>query len=211
MKIQAVPLAYNGTTYRSTLEADWAATFDSLGWYYEYEPWAVDLGDGIRYLADFHLPAQNVWCEVKGGHNERMHKTRRFHQATGDGTTPGAELVVVLRAAGEPGRGANWHCVTGDVRAIAINQCLICEQWCFTRLRLDQWRCRHCRTSDGLSPERQYISAVMAKAVQADMVSAFGEQRDFFAQLRESHPQFGRLPFRRAPRLELIGKSKGGR
>src|ERR1044072_2927352 len=74
------------------------------GWYFEYEPWAVDLGDGDRYLADFHLPAQNVWCEVKGGHNERLDKTRKFRRAVADPDEPGGELVVLLRAAGGPGR-----------------------------------------------------------------------------------------------------------
>lgn len=198
MNIRAVPLKYSGTTYRSTLEADWAATFNSLGWYFEYEPWAVDLGNGDKYLADFHLPAQNVWCEVKGGHNERLDKTRKFRRAVAAPDEPGGELVVLLRAAGEPGRSANWQCVTGAYRSITINQCEICEQWCFTQYAVDGWFCRHCQAPDGLIAERQYMSAVHAKSVQQEMALRIGDSsRDY---VKELCPEHGRLPFIKAPR-----------
>jgi hypothetical protein len=54
--IAAIPTTYGGQTYRSRLEARWAATFDLLDWQYEYEP--VDL-DG--YIPDFMLldPSRN--------------------------------------------------------------------------------------------------------------------------------------------------------
>lgn len=201
MNIRAVPLAYNGTTYRSTLEADWAATFDTLGWYYEYEPWAVDLGDGIRYLADFHLPAQNTWCEVKGGHNQRMHKTRRFRHALSNPDQPGGELVVVLRAAGQPGRSANWHCVTGAYRSITINQCGICEQWCFTQLAVDKQYCRHCHAPEGLIEKHQYISAVHAQSLQQELTRSHPWPRpDRVEELFSAFSGYGRLPFAQAPR-----------
>lgn len=198
LNIKAVPLLYNGTTYRSTLEADWAATFDALGWYYEYEPWAVDLGDGVRYLADFHLPAQNVWCEVKGGHNERMHKARQFRRALSDPDKPGGELLVVLRAAGEPARSANWHCITGAYRSITVNQCGICDQWCFTQLLVDGWFCRHCQAPEGLIAERQYVSAVHAKSLQQELAIRYdGPPRD---HIKDVFAGRGRLPFARAAR-----------
>jgi hypothetical protein len=45
--IPAVQIKYNGVTYRSVLEATWAAFFDAVGWKYDYEPkrygdWLVD-------------------------------------------------------------------------------------------------------------------------------------------------------------------------
>lgn len=190
-------MTYNGTTYRSTLEADWAATFDTLGWYFEYEPWAVDLGGGIRYLADFHLPAQKVWCEVKGGHNERMHKTRQFHRALSDPDRPGGEMVVVLRAAGEPHRSANWHLATGDYR-IAINECELCKQWCFTQTQVDGLFCRHCGAEDGLIYRHQYVSAVSAAGHQRTMACRTGDlSRDY---VKETFGHHGRLPFAKAAR-----------
>lgn len=200
MNIRAVPLTYNGTTYRSTLEADWAATFDTLGWYYEYEPEAVDLGDGEQYLTDFYLRGQNVWCEVKGAHNERLTKTRRLHRAIADPDQPGGELVVVLRAAGEPGRSANWQCATGNY-GITINQCGTCEQWCFTQTNVDRLFCRYCEDPEGLIPEHQYVSAVWAHSFQRRMAAIHPEDpgRDFVGEAFSRHG-FGRLSFAKAPR-----------
>ncbi|WP_347590450.1 hypothetical protein [Acrocarpospora sp. B8E8] len=187
-------MTYNGTTYRSTLEADWAATFDSLNWYFEYEPWAVDLGDGTQYLADFHLSGQNVWCEVKGAHNERLAKTRRFHQALADSERPGGELVVILRAAGEPGRSANWQAITGAYRSVTVQRCGICAEWCFTQNLVDGQFCRHCEAPEGLNPEHQYISAIHAKSLEQEHSPAF------LKALQEDNPMFRRLPFVSAPR-----------
>lgn len=49
--IPAIPTEYNGTRYRSRLEARWAAMFDLLGWAPDYEP-----GDGAGgWIPDFQL------------------------------------------------------------------------------------------------------------------------------------------------------------
>lgn len=55
--IAAIPTVYRGRTYRSRLEARWAAFFDRLGWQHEYEP--LDLGS---WSPDFLLRPIN--CEV---------------------------------------------------------------------------------------------------------------------------------------------------
>jgi hypothetical protein len=54
-EIKTIPTKYNGTQFRSRLEARWAVVFDELGltWYYEYE--GFDLSSGW-YLPDFYLP-----------------------------------------------------------------------------------------------------------------------------------------------------------
>src|SRR5664279_4453522 len=106
-RIPAVPVTYHGVKFRSTLEADWATTFDMLGWHWEYEPIALNLGQGFNYLCDFRLPQQRVWCEAKGPHNARIEKPRALHQATED-------FVVILRPSG-PGGIANWQGVDGKV------------------------------------------------------------------------------------------------
>lgn len=59
----AKPTEYKGISFRSRLEARWAAMFDILGWTWEYEPEC----DGF-YIPDFllHGPrGQRVYVEVK--------------------------------------------------------------------------------------------------------------------------------------------------
>jgi len=58
--IAAIPTVYRGRTYRSRLEARWAAFFDRLRWTYEYEPF--DLGS---WSPDFLLPDLDTLVEVK--------------------------------------------------------------------------------------------------------------------------------------------------
>lgn len=59
---RGIPTEYRGTTYRSRIEARWAAFFDLAGWRYDYEP--IDL-DG--YIPDFILlaPRGPILVEVK--------------------------------------------------------------------------------------------------------------------------------------------------
>jgi hypothetical protein len=51
--IAAIPTFYNGTQFRSRLEARWAAFFDLVGWQWEYEPF--DLG---AWSPDFLLKGE---------------------------------------------------------------------------------------------------------------------------------------------------------
>lgn len=62
-KIKAIKTKYAGVTFRSRLEANWAAFFDLMGWKWEYEP--IDL-DG--WSPDFLLRGSDgmeVFVEVK--------------------------------------------------------------------------------------------------------------------------------------------------
>ena len=47
--IKAARIKYHDTWFASSLEADWAATFDYLGWYWQYEPELLQLPDGTWY------------------------------------------------------------------------------------------------------------------------------------------------------------------
>lgn len=66
VKVRAVPKTYAGVTFRSTLEADWAATLDRGQIAWSYEPEAVQLPSGAYYRPDFWLPELDAWMEVKG-------------------------------------------------------------------------------------------------------------------------------------------------
>lgn len=81
MKIRAVPKTYSGVLFRSTLEADWAATLDHYGIVWQYEPEAVQLPSGTYYRPDFYLPELTTWLEVKGWHNERLDKAQELASA----------------------------------------------------------------------------------------------------------------------------------
>lgn len=186
--IRSIPMWYRGIQFRSTLEADWAATFDSLGIYWEYEPVALSLDSGDGYVVDFRLPGQRVWCEVKGPHNERLSKAKDLQRQAG----ATEDLVVVLRPAG-PERACNWHCADGD-HNVRLSRCGSCSEWCFNRPMVDEWRCRCCR-AQRLAQEASYISAASATALQNEF-SAFGKN-DWVTHW---FGEYGRLPMGQAPR-----------
>lgn len=136
MNIRAVPTIYRGTPFRSTLEADWAATFDAFGWYWQYEPEAIKLGD-IYYRLDFYLPHQRIWAEVKGLHNGRIEKA--YAVAEHFGANQGAEgpegdpydltrpVVVILRPPG-PGETCAWEEAHSD-QHLVIALCPECQYY----------------------------------------------------------------------------------
>jgi hypothetical protein len=106
--IKAVPQTYRGVRFRSTLEADWAASLDALSIAWSYEPEAVQLPSGELYRPDFWLPEITTWLEVKGPHDERINKTRELAEVamhvpdcSGDCGCWGCpyQLVVVGRGA----------------------------------------------------------------------------------------------------------------
>lgn len=139
--ITAVPTLYRGTAFRSTLEADWAATFDTMGWWWQYEPAAVRLRSGELYRPDFYLPATRVWCEVKGPHNERLDKAIELQATLSyDAYDWESDLVVILRPPG-PGDVAVWHGTSG-LQDIVLVRCAECDHYCF--MDYDGiWACRH--------------------------------------------------------------------
>ena len=61
-----IPTFYNGITYRSKLEAQFAYMLDKLDIAFEYEPKEFSLCNGVGYMPDFHLTNEDIWLEVKG-------------------------------------------------------------------------------------------------------------------------------------------------
>lgn len=190
--IRAIPMTYRGTRFRSTLEADWAATFDSLGWIsWSYEPEPVQIGN-LSYLPDFYLYNQRLWCEAKGPHDERIDKPRAVQRAldlecdramSGDESaewwlaTGPSPLVVILRPPG-PGDMACWEAASNE-HDIHLAECVQCEHYYFVDMQGD-WSCRYgCNRKDS----------------------------DYYGTPFRDHWASGRFPFTRAPRPER----KGGR
>ena len=101
--VRAVPMTYRGARFRSTLEADWAATLDALRIVWEYEPEALRLPSGEYYRPDFYLPKTRTWLEVKGPHDERIEKTRELadvveHDPECDRVPRPARLLVIAHS-----------------------------------------------------------------------------------------------------------------
>lgn len=123
MNIKAVPLTYKGITFRSTLEADWARTFDTLGIYWNYEPVALQLPSGQLYRPDFYFPTMRTWAEVKGPHWERIDKAVELDatlNVVGIGWWDPIHVIVL--EAGGPGDAACWR-GPGDDRVIRLVEC----------------------------------------------------------------------------------------
>ncbi|MBE4758366.1 hypothetical protein PV383_19815 [Streptomyces caniscabiei] len=156
--IEAIPTTYGGTTFRSRLEADWAATLDANGIRWEYEPETITLPSGTVYIPDFWLPELGTWIEAKGHGIPRVEKTielarTRACHCDGDCSCqwPGGELVILGRESlpptyQEPGRRppygyANWETPYGP-SAYCIS-CLKCDRTQWITLRRP-WRCRAC-------------------------------------------------------------------
>lgn len=76
--VKALPTIFQATTFRSRLEADWAATLSDRDIPWVYEPEGYQLSDGTYYSPDFWLPSAQAWLEVKGSHMQRMTKVHQF-------------------------------------------------------------------------------------------------------------------------------------
>lgn len=64
-RVHSIATRYNGTLFRSALEAKWAKALDLLWIEWEYEPEAILLSNGVTYLPDFRLPRVGQFIEVK--------------------------------------------------------------------------------------------------------------------------------------------------
>lgn len=140
--VEAIPTRYEGVRFRSSLEADWAFTFDDLGITWSYEPVALRLGPRIGYRPDFYLPVQHVWCEVKGPSDVRIEKPRRLATVLIDDEFDQRQpLVVILRI---PVRGCVVVEGAWPGNAIGLVECEHCQNWTFVDLT-GAWSCRVCR------------------------------------------------------------------
>lgn len=84
--MRSIPTAYSGITFRSRLEATWAAYFDSLSVTWSYEPEGYTLVCGVRYLPDFHLfqpyYTSELFVECKPPSKVSVQKAGHFVQET---------------------------------------------------------------------------------------------------------------------------------
>ncbi|TSB32007.1 hypothetical protein [Streptomyces benahoarensis] len=159
--MDAIATSYGDITFRSRLEADWAATLDSNRIRWEYEPETVTLASGALYVPDFWLPELGTWIEVKGPGVPRVEKTKELARirACRCETScacrwPGGEFVVLGRPSLASDRTetghrprcgyANWETPFGPSTYFVT--CSSCTRAQWTILKRP-WRCRACRAS----------------------------------------------------------------
>ncbi|MDP9612882.1 hypothetical protein [Streptomyces demainii] len=159
--MDAIPTRYGDTTFRSRLEADWAATLDNNHIRWAYEPETITLDSGTLYVPDFWLPELGTWIEVKGPGIPRTEKTKELaHTRTCRCETactcrwPGGEFVLIGRPSlasdrtetgHRPRSGyANWETPFGPSTYFVT--CPACTRAQWTTLKRP-WRCRACHAS----------------------------------------------------------------
>lgn len=118
MERRSLPAWYDGTLYRSHLEARWAIFFDKLDIKWQYEPQGFDLGDGIAYLPDFAVYGAlgTLWIEIKPrweADPQGVEKWRRFAGVRPNPSQSRAALLV-----GEPSTEAPAHIIIGGDETI---------------------------------------------------------------------------------------------
>lgn len=161
--MRALPITYRGNLFRSRLEADWAATLDTRGLAWDYEPEGYQLDDGTYYSPDFWLPTARAWLEVKGDHMQRISKVEAFAEQlwreSGATSTydENAPMVLIGRPGiwddtlsalvGKPRIQVTGTQGRGKAYSVALVRCPTCEQG--TAVALWQPTCRNCRVDHG--------------------------------------------------------------
>lgn len=144
---RAIPREYNGITFRSSLERDWAATLDHYSIEWSYEPQTIELPSGAGYVPDFWLPRVRTFIEVKGVGVPGRYKPEELAKAL-----PPDDCIVLIGH--EPLRRSNvpylwesylqWRDPLGyDTR---LARCPQCSAWQWIRAQLSR-QGRACRTT----------------------------------------------------------------
>ena len=154
--MKAIPTTYKDTTFRSRLEASYAAHFEARGLPWVYEPEAFTLSDGTNYLPDFWLPTAKAWAEIKGPHNERLEKLEQFstdlwaESGAHDTYDTRAPMVLLFKQPRPPDRNFDHWTIWSGINIIAGHSrgstvftfCPKCQQT--TIVALWQPWCRNC-------------------------------------------------------------------
>lgn len=73
--LEPKPTVFNGTLYRSRLEARTAVWLTSMGWFFEYEPTWDEHPSG-RYLPDFRVMFEDEWTWLEVKHQRELPRGR---------------------------------------------------------------------------------------------------------------------------------------
>jgi ribosomal protein L37E len=152
--MQSIPTRYNGITFRSKLEAQWAKYLDYWHIRWDYEPEGYVFRDGTKYLPDFFLPESRTFLEVKGlMDQEDWHKVELLTHESG-------RPVVIGYAMGQFRACDLWedgHYELSEMADSALIRCRQCGRMSFIGTN-GSWRCRCCGAYDGDGHIREWWS-----------------------------------------------------
>lgn len=163
---------YNGTLFRSALEADWAMTFDALSVPWEYEKVTLRFPE-LKYRPDFYLPHSRQWIEVKGVFEPNdcrkilvllNHAKPRLHTGTDDPSSdhwcPDVSIVTCVPDGHFLGyvrrdtkrrvadRGDFFEFLRQQSRTVELFRCIRCGGSWFADPDAS-WRCQCCGVYEG--------------------------------------------------------------
>jgi hypothetical protein len=144
--IKAIPTTYNGTLFRSRLEARYAKVLDTyrIKWAYEVEGYEYN---GIRYLPDFYLPKINVLLEVKGPTIPGVEKPTNLRRLVESGVAApfdwwNPEILILV------GDATGNVTLAGSDETAPLVKCRECHNYFFL-YETRSFECRICGAYDG--------------------------------------------------------------
>lgn len=121
--LKAIPTLYDGTKFRSKLEAQWAKLLDHYGIPWTYESEGYEFEDGTKYLPDFWLPDSKQWLEVKGIMNDKdMHKCEMLAKESGHDVIIGYADGSMQMVEADPD-GYGFDGLHEDVALVKCSEC----------------------------------------------------------------------------------------
>lgn len=133
--LQSRSALYDGTWFRSRLEATWAAYLNAHDIEWEYEERAFRFDDGTHYAPDFWLPESRAWFEVKGRISDEdrvkilnlaKHAGKRDELVIMGGSPAGA-LFGEVTESGELNLGVSFvRCAYCDGWTMSMSVCRLC-------------------------------------------------------------------------------------
>jgi hypothetical protein len=165
--MKPIETLYNGVTYRSRLEARWAAFFEHIGFRYIYEPEGFEHA-GERYLPDFWVDELDGYFEVKP-HNAAKKEVLRVRQWQRDMAASGMRLFSVF---GEPNPDKYIMCdPSGEI--IKLLDCRRCNGVCYADMTgWGQFKGHTCEDHDRFP----FHDVRIMEAMSAAMREKFGER-----------------------------------
>jgi hypothetical protein len=166
--MKPIPTKWQGTTYRSRLEARWSVFFGFIGLHAIYEPEGFE-HDGETYLPDFWVDEFDGYVEIKP-HNVAMHDVDRVREWQLNMAACGMRLFSLF---GEPVIDkCLMHDPAGEV--IVMKDCRRCNGLCYVLANgWGNFGGHACKDHDKDPIDDRRVRAAMEYA----MACRFGENR----------------------------------